>query len=86
MHGGQDWMKVDLPGLSTATLDSFTCAECGYTEFYSDQGGLRNIRSSGRFIQGEGSQFSQGIRRCPVCDTEVRAGMGRCPECGYSLN
>lgn len=29
---GQHHVRVDLPGLLTATLESLTCGICGYTE------------------------------------------------------
>jgi len=84
VHGGDGaYVKVDLPGFSTATLDSFTCADCGYTEFYSDRGGLRNIRSSGRF-RTQMIQHEQ--RTCPVCATKMHPNSNRCPECGYNMD
>ncbi|MHA1449420.1 MAG: hypothetical protein ACTSP4_08375, partial [Candidatus Hodarchaeales archaeon] len=51
IHGGDSsHVKIDLPGFSTATLDAFTCCDCGFTEFYADQGGIDNVRRSGRFL------------------------------------
>jgi predicted nucleic-acid-binding Zn-ribbon protein len=83
VHAGDYHLKIDLPGFPTATLESFTCANCGYTEFYSDRIGLDNIRSSGRFRV---SPQRRAPKTCPVCSTEVRPGTTRCSECGYQLN
>ena len=83
VHGGDIHIKVDLPGFPTATLESFTCGDCGYTELYSDRVGLSNIRSSGRFrVPAQGTTS----KTCPVCATEVYPSATRCPECGYQLN
>ena len=84
VHGGDGaYVKIDLPGFSTATLESFTCADCGYTELYSDRGGLKNIQSSGRFR----TQTTQHERNtCSICGTRLHAGSNRCPECGYNMN
>lgn len=30
----------------TATLESYVCVDCGYTEFYSDKKGMQNIRDA----------------------------------------
>ncbi|MFW9920375.1 MAG: zinc ribbon domain-containing protein [Candidatus Thorarchaeota archaeon] len=85
VHGGEGWAKIDLPGLSTATLDAYTCGNCGYTEMYADQMGLNNIRSSGRFLQTR-NQTQQSRASCPLCGTPVRPGMIKCTECGYDLS
>ena len=78
VHAGDMHIRVNLPGFSTATVDSYTCANCGYTEFYSDSLGLKNIRRSGRF-----RQRPEHLRRheCPVCRTIIPYGISRCPEC-----
>lgn len=81
---GEYTIKVDLPGILTATLDSYTCSKCGYTELYADTIGLENIRKSGRYLQPS-SQIQQSRASCPLCGTPVRRGMARCPECGYDL-
>ena len=83
VHASEHHLKIDLPGFSTATLESFTCANCGYTELYSDRMGLNNIRSSGRFRQ---PVQHAAPKTCPVCATKVHPGSDRCPECGYQLN
>ena len=41
-------LSIDLPGWSSATLEAFTCNNCGYTELYPDVKGMQNLRSSGR--------------------------------------
>ncbi|MHA2198296.1 MAG: hypothetical protein ACXABN_00360 [Candidatus Thorarchaeota archaeon] len=77
-------MRIDLPGFSTATLESFTCANCGYTEFYADRIGLRNINTSGRFILGsqEARRPEPARRTCPYCGSQLRSGATSCHECG----
>ncbi len=79
---GQHHIRIDLPGLSTATLEAFTCADCGYTELYSDSYGLENIRKGGRFIS---TSQETGHSRCPYCGTEIRPGTTFCPECGNTI-
>ena len=83
VHADRMHLKIDLPGLSTATLESFTCASCGYTELYSDPMGLSNIRSSGRFRT---PAHHEAPKTCPVCATKVHPSSDRCSECGYQLN
>ncbi len=83
VHASDHHLKIDLPGFSTATLESFTCTNCGYTELYSDRMGLNNIRSSGRFRQ---PVQHAAPKTCPVCATKVHPSSDRCPECGYQLN
>ncbi len=85
VHGGEGWVKIDLPGFTTATLDAYTCGNCGYTEMYSDRMGLDNIRSSGRFLERQ-PRPQQSSASCPICRTPIRPGMSRCPECGYDLS
>lgn len=41
-------LSIDLPGWSTATLEAFTCLNCGYTEMFPDGAGFANVRRSGR--------------------------------------
>ena len=83
VHASDSHVRVDLPGFSTATLESFTCADCGYTELYSDRIGLGNIRSSGRFRT---PVREERVKTCPVCATKLHPNSTRCPECGYQLN
>ena len=83
VHADRMHLKIDLPGISTATLDAYTCANCGYTELYSDRMGLDNIRSSGRF---QTPSYHEPPRACPICASKVRPGASRCSECGYQLN
>ena len=84
---GQHHVRIDLPGMLTATLESFTCADCGYTEFYADRIGLDNINKSGRFVLGPVDQQPQVSRReCPYCGTKLKAGTISCPECGQYLS
>ena len=51
LHADERHLKIDLPGLSTATLEAFTCLNCGYTELFPDVGGMNNLRRSGRRYQ-----------------------------------
>ncbi len=85
---GEHWVRVDLPGFSTATLESFTCADCGYTEFYVDQTGLRNINNSGRFVLGahQTPQLQPERRSCPYCGSQLRPGALTCHECGQIMS
>ncbi|MGY5875728.1 MAG: zinc ribbon domain-containing protein [Candidatus Thorarchaeota archaeon] len=85
VHGGDRHIKIDLPGISTATLLAVTCVRCGYTELYSDGGGLKNIRSSGRFLSRERHHQPaqvRGPRKCPVCGTKIKQETQYCSECG----
>jgi len=79
---GQHHVRIDLPGVSTATLEALTCADCGYTELYSDRTGLNNIRKSGRFLSMPQQTSS---RSCAFCGTKVRADTTYCPECGNNI-
>ena len=75
-------LVIDLPGLFTSTLETFTCAKCGYTEFYSDKMGLKNVRSDGRFV------LNPPVRRyvkCPSCGTTTKKGHVKCHECGANV-
>ena len=42
---GNSNIRIMISGFKTATLDSYTCLSCGYTEFFPDEGGLENIRN-----------------------------------------
>ena len=78
----QHHVKIDLPGVLTATLEALTCIDCGYTELYSDRLGLDNIKKAGRFLsrpQGETA------RTCPFCGTQIRSDATYCPECGNNI-
>ena len=84
---GQHHVRIDLPGFSTATLESFTCADCGFTEFYADQIGLKNINASGRFLQEYAQPELHIVRRdCPYCGTKLKAGATFCHECGQYMS
>ncbi|MHA2296651.1 MAG: hypothetical protein ACXAEU_25370 [Candidatus Hodarchaeales archaeon] len=84
VHGGDSHhVKIDLPGFSTATLETFTCVNCGYTEFYSDRGGLHNIISSGRFIELSNHAVA-GQVQCRECGNLMFTGDKFCPKCGSS--
>jgi len=76
---GQHTVKIDLPGLSTATLESITCTNCGYTELYSDRTGLENIKRDGRVLQNIPRSEP---KICPFCGTLSRYDAIACSECG----
>ncbi|MFW9844297.1 MAG: hypothetical protein ACFFEV_06965, partial [Candidatus Thorarchaeota archaeon] len=61
---GQQHVRIDLPGVTTATLEALTCIDCGYTELYSDRLGLQNIKKHGRFL---GRPKGETGRVCPFC-------------------
>jgi predicted RNA-binding Zn-ribbon protein involved in translation (DUF1610 family) len=79
---GDQYIRIDLPGILTATLESFTCADCGYTELYADDVGLDNIRKNGRFLRNSSIEETKS---CPYCGTELRRGVHFCPECGNTV-
>ncbi|MBD3405668.1 MAG: hypothetical protein GF411_06000 [Candidatus Lokiarchaeota archaeon] len=82
-HGtltGEGRLRIDLPGIRTATVLSLTCENCGYTEFYADRGGLENLRRDGRQFQ---SQTQRSHERCPRCGTRVTPMSSLCSECGH---
>ena len=79
-------IAIDLPGLYTATLVTFTCSECGYTEFYADKMGLQNIRSKGKFILNPRRGASRVPKRCPSCGAKTRPGSSYCHECATQFN
>ena len=81
IHGGEHHIKIDLPGWSTATLVALTCANCGYTEFYSDKIGLDNIRKSGRFIFHTQARPTRPTK-CSVCGAPTSRESVYCEECG----
>ncbi len=86
VHGANQHIAIDLPGLSTATLDTFTCSECGYTEFHADKLGLRNIIRHGRFVLNPPGAVSRAPRRCPNCGAEARPESSYCQECGTTFS
>jgi len=47
--GGDSRTRVWLTNRRTASLLSFTCADCGFTELYADPKGLENINEYGLF-------------------------------------
>ena len=51
---GQHHVRIDLPGMSTATLEAITCADCGYTELYAD-------RLEPEFVQKQSSVLNAEI-------------------------
>lgn len=41
-------LKITISFRFSATLETFTCAHCGYSEYFVDQKGLENIRKHGK--------------------------------------
>lgn len=83
---GDGYVRIDLPGLSTATLEAITCTNCGYTELYSDRIGLQNIRRDGRILQGPSRSIPRGNPRiCRFCGTKANPDAIYCPECGNNF-
>jgi predicted nucleic-acid-binding Zn-ribbon protein len=78
----QHHVRIDLPGVSTATLEALTCVDCGYTELYSDRLGLQNIKKYGRFLS---RQEGETGRVCPFCSAVVSPKATYCSECGNSI-
>jgi predicted nucleic-acid-binding Zn-ribbon protein len=86
IHGGDRHICIDLPGFTTATLEAFTCADCGYSEFYADKIGLDNIRANGRFVFSQPRTYhTPEARRCSHCGAEIPEGSTFCKECGYAV-
>ena len=94
-------VKIDLPGIFTATLMAITCANCGYTELYCDRMGLDNLRLEGRFLHPQRTETiartdsafqdelhrssRRKVDRCTYCGTKAQPGNDCCPECGRPL-
>ncbi|MFX1282741.1 MAG: zinc ribbon domain-containing protein [Promethearchaeota archaeon] len=80
-------LSLDLPGSKTATLESFTCASCGYTEFYTDKKGLKNINEVGRFLEESSpkSHFSSE-RWCLSCGSLIFEKSQYCHKCGARVD
>ena len=86
IHADRSHSKIDLPGFSTATLEAYTCTQCGYTEFYVDQGGRVNMKQSGRFLyHSSGIQPSSYWSTCPTCGASVLEKTDCCNHCGGKL-
>lgn len=41
-------VKIKINFMYSAMLETFTCAQCGYSEYYVDNKGLENIRIHGK--------------------------------------
>ncbi len=63
--GFNRYIKIDLPGIRTAALESFTCAHCGHVEWFVDNGGLSNIRNTVNYQP----LSSKREVTCPSCGT-----------------
>ncbi|MCK5302615.1 MAG: hypothetical protein KAJ96_05690 [Candidatus Thorarchaeota archaeon] len=83
---GGGYIRINLSGFSTATLDAFTCSECGYTEFYADKMGLQNIRSKGKFVLNPRRGSFRGPKRCPSCGAKTRPESSYCHECATQFD
>lgn len=79
-------LSIDLPGSKTATLNALTCANCGFTEFYSDKKGLRNINQVGRFLTDVSEQLNFSSEKwCPTCGSIILDKHQFCTNCGAPL-
>ncbi len=85
VHADQSHTKIDLPGIMTATLDAYTCADCGYTEFYVDRMGLKNIKDVGRFLSKRTDRADYSTKWCSSCGSAIPLEEHFCPECGYQI-
>jgi predicted nucleic-acid-binding Zn-ribbon protein len=77
-HRMESGGMINLPSLATATCEAFTCTDCGYTELYSDEMGLRNIRKFGRFMPPVKEDKKAW---CQVCGAELQPDAVFCPRC-----
>ncbi len=77
-------IKIDLPGIRTATLESFTCAHCGHVEFFVDVGGLANIRNMINYVPST-SPTTARYQECPSCSAVIKSGSRFCSNCGTPL-
>lgn len=86
VHSRDGHISIDLPGFSTATLESLTCTDCGYTEMYADRIGLQNIRRDGRFLpRFQKNDSPVDSRVCAFCGTITSQDATVCPECGNNF-
>ena len=92
LHADDAHLKIDLPGWSTATLESFTCGACGYTEFYTDIGGLNNIRRKGRRYyyqplseEKDDKIISEKYTYCHICGKKIDKSSKFCRYCGSEV-
>lgn len=88
VHADRSHSKVDLPGLSTATLESYSCVDCGYTEFYVDQMGRQNMINSGRFLSHRRVEPEVKVIQedyCSTCGALVTGNTLFCDNCGSKL-
>lgn len=90
-HGqGGYHVKIDLPGSYTATLETFTCLVCGFTEFYADNIGLNNIKRDGRILSqnpfaNRVKNIPDSIEYCFACGKPVKRTDNICPSCETKL-
>jgi predicted nucleic-acid-binding Zn-ribbon protein len=92
---GQYHVKVDLPGMRTATFDSFTCTNCGYSELYTDSLGLDNLKTDGRkhYVRGDYQNRQMKIGNinanftvtCSNCISPLAEEDVFCPNCGEKV-
>ncbi|MHA1979090.1 MAG: hypothetical protein ACW98I_19455 [Candidatus Hodarchaeales archaeon] len=86
IHADRRHSKIDLPGLSTATLEAYTCVGCGFTEFYVDDLGRENMIKSGRFLSSKYERDSFSTKQyCSVCNSEIHKNNEYCDSCGTQI-
>ncbi|MHA2338123.1 MAG: double zinc ribbon domain-containing protein [Candidatus Hodarchaeales archaeon] len=81
LHAGQ-YLSIDLTGIRTATLEAFTCINCGFTELYSDSIGLENIKQHGRIVE---KPLHDSKSSCKKCNHALLPQDRYCPSCGEEL-
>ncbi len=71
----------------TATLESYTCITCGYTEFYADRRCIENIKRNGRFpSESPQSSHSDSYRqKCYIYGSNIPYETKFCPQCGFEF-
>ena len=48
LHADKSHVKIDLPGFSTGTIESYSSLNCGFTELYPDYGGFQKLCNNGK--------------------------------------
>jgi predicted nucleic-acid-binding Zn-ribbon protein len=92
---GQYHVKVDLPGMRSATFDSLTCTKCGYSELYSDRLGIDNIKRDGRRYHTHKDYNTRNMKigdisanfsiNCSNCKSYLVEEDVFCPNCGLKI-
>ncbi|WP_455140067.1 hypothetical protein [Candidatus Hodarchaeum mangrovi] len=77
---GMYTFSVPIAFPKTATLEIYICAECGYTQFFTDEKGLMNVREySSSPHEKEKPPPSRWVS-CGICGANFKGNF--CPKCG----